>query len=146
MSAKKRKPTSEETLETLVASSRSLFYESVPSFTLLSAHQYWCYNSLMALEDGTFVSCCNDGTAKRWVRDKDTNTIQLLGTYSGHTGSVQLAIEKENNTLITGSQDKTLKVWNTTTCECLSTHPMWSSVWYVEEQKESCLWVVQWNS
>jgi len=71
------------------------------------------------MNDGSLVSLSKE--VKRWSISRDDNHIQLLGTYSGHADTVWDVVEKDDNTLITGSSDLTLKVWNKTSCECLDT-------------------------
>jgi len=45
---------------------------------------------------------------KRWLRAN--SELQLLGTYEGHEADVKCAIEKDNNTLLSGSLDGIIKV------------------------------------
>jgi len=47
--------------------------------------------------------------------------FQLIGTYEGHQAAVYCAMERDSNSILTGSSDYTIKIWNTTTCECLDT-------------------------
>jgi len=48
-----------------------------------------------------------------------TLQLRLLGTFAGHKGDVSGAVKKENNRLITGSLDLTLREWDLNTYECL---------------------------
>ena len=105
-------------------------FEPTPSFTLRNPHDTNVI-ALMELSDGSFFSCSTD--AKRWVRTNDNN-IQLLGTYQGRY--VWCVIEKDDNTLLTGSLDE-LKVWSKTTCECLHTLPMDSAVCRLLKTKDN---------
>jgi len=112
---------------------------STPPLSFKSPHDEWV-NCIVELrsEYGSFVTCSYDCTAKRWTistttgdnnnssNDSNTNyyrrgtSLQHVGTYTGHTGPVWCAVEKDDETLITGSTDMTLKEWNTKTCECLN--------------------------
>ena len=50
-------------------------------------------------------------------------------------------MEKDNNTFLTGSYDMTLKLWNTTTCECLDTLPMGAAVHCLLKTKDKTRFV-----
>jgi len=76
---------------------------------------------LQVLDDDTFVSCSTDAEVKRWRVSEDKNSIELVGTFVGHTLDVLCVVQKGNGTIITGSLDETLKEWNVATCECLNT-------------------------
>jgi len=78
----------------------------------------------LELNDGSFVSGSHDKTVKRWcITNTDSNrrTLQLVGTFVGHHSAVTSVAEIDNNTIVTLSSDKTLKVWNTTNYQCLDT-------------------------
>jgi len=53
--------------------------------------------------------------------NNENNGLELLGTYQGHLLNVLCVMERDSSTLLTGSWDQTLKVWNTATFECLET-------------------------
>jgi len=69
------------------------------------------------------VTCSEDHSVKRWklVYDAKDTTTQLLNTYEGHTYYVTGVVEIDDNTLVTGSYDLTMKFWNKNTAECLKT-------------------------
>jgi len=78
----------------------------------------------------TFLESNNDNDDKDSDSDKDDDSqnnaikgARLLGTYVGHRSTVSCVAElnSNNKTLITGSRDGRLKVWNKETCECLRT-------------------------
>jgi len=100
----------------------TLFIESTPfSFEL---NEF--YNAVIALNDGSFVSYGSDHTPRRWVisttNDNKTVTLELVGTFIGHTALVMCAAEnRDNHTFITSSTDYILKEWDIRTCECLTT-------------------------
>jgi len=52
-----------------------------------------------------------------------------------------IAIEKDDNTFITVSYDKTLNIWNKTSCECLSSLPMSNYVYGLLKTKDSTRFV-----
>jgi len=109
----------------------TLFIDSVPCLSFPSLHQGWV-SALVVLSDGSLVSCSADRTVKRWLIElengkstKSSEVIRLVGTCIGHEDVVMCAVEIDNETIVTGSLDRTLRVWNKTTCECLrsfSTH------------------------
>ena len=115
-------------------------FEPTPSFIVHRPHLSFV-NHLLALNDGSILSCSSDKTAKRWMSCTKTNNLQLLGTYQGHQNYVLCAIEKDDNLLCTASSDETLKVWNTTTCECLDTLQMSGSVHSLLKTKEKTRFV-----
>jgi len=87
----------------------------------------------LVLNDGSIVSCSAD-TARRWFwsstnshgniysdqQDKE-EPVRLVGTFKGHSGHIMNVVESDNETIITSSQDRTLREWNKTTGECLRT-------------------------
>jgi len=80
---------------------------------------------LLELNDSSLVSLSsNDNTFKRWSILRDERLVQLVGTFSGHTDFVWGVVEKDDNTLVSGSSDSTLKVWNKASCECLESIQM----------------------
>jgi len=79
---------------------------------------------------------------QRWLTNRTTDgngELRLLGVYLGHTRAVTGAIEKDENTLVTGSYDETIRVWNKTTCECLYTLPMATQVTCMMKSKDNSL-------
>jgi len=56
-------------------------------------------------------------------------TLQLVCTFSGHTDFIMGVVEKDCNTIVTGSWDGTSKEWNATTGECLKTKLVGSKVY-----------------
>jgi len=94
-------------------------------------HAHSVVDCLVALSDGSFVTCSQTGTeglVKRWTvcyndatstNDNDSsNSFQLAGTFR-HNSAVLCAAEKDRNTIITGSFDGWLREWNVQTGECL---------------------------
>jgi len=106
-----------------------LLFESTPSCIVTRSKNGLCYLvfDLVALRDGSFLSYHADCTVKRWIA-KDNNNLRCHGTYAGHGKTVQTAIEIGNDTIVTGSRDNAIKVWNKTTYECLRTKTMDSPV------------------
>jgi WD40 repeat protein len=53
----------------------------------------------------------------------DITSGQLIRTLTGHTSSILWSVDSFNNgqTLVSGSEDQTIKLWNWSTGECLST-------------------------
>jgi len=60
----------------------TLFVKSTSACNYVSPHLFWV-NALVTLEDGSFVSCSDDHTAKRWLLIDDNagghKTIQHVG-------------------------------------------------------------------
>jgi len=117
----------------------SLVIDTTPFLTFNSPHRSWV-RSLVSLSDGSFVSCSKDQTVRRWMmktkmpsyssnNNKDRIELELVGTFVGHDSYVWCAIEKDRNTLLSGSEDQTLKEWDVTSCQCLNTHEIGSPVW-----------------
>jgi len=105
--------------------------ELTPSWSVVRPHEKWI-RGLVALKDGSFVSCSDDKTAKRWiVIDSPNNrTVELAGTYVGHSDFVMCGAEKVTNvSFVTGSADKCLKEWDTATGRCLKTIRMSHEIW-----------------
>ena len=73
-------------------------------------------NYLLVLADGRLVSGNSDGKISLTNVSND-QTVYL----SGHTKSVFALAALSSETLVSGSNDKTVKVWNTTSSELLST-------------------------
>eukprot|EP01102_Stenamoeba_stenopodia_P013552 TRINITY_DN4415_c0_g1_i2.p1 TRINITY_DN4415_c0_g1~~TRINITY_DN4415_c0_g1_i2.p1 ORF type:complete len:181 (+),score=13.98 TRINITY_DN4415_c0_g1_i2:80-622(+) len=71
-------------------------------------------DAILQLSDGTLVTCENMAI-KRW-----TVNGQLLNTFMGHTDFVTSLMEVDEDTFLSGSYDKTLKLWNKTTGKCLN--------------------------
>jgi len=83
----------------------------------------------LELNDGTIISCSADTTAKRWKIIRDSAEVQCVGRYEGHSKPVFCAVEKgNNNVLVTGSADETLKEWDIASCECIGSHSTQSGV------------------
>jgi len=122
-------------------------FESDPSFTALNPHEGKEVVALVALKDGSFLSCSTDGLVKRWhcsAVNKDDNDeddrLRIVGIYRGHGSTITCAIEKDDDTIITGARDRLLKVWNKTTCECLRTvGPLESEVMSILKYDKSIL-------
>ncbi len=56
---------------------------------------------------------------------------QLIRTLSGHTNGIWYSVDLLNSqTLVSGSLDQTIKLWNWSTGECLSTIKATGSVVY----------------
>jgi WD40 repeat protein len=49
------------------------------------------------------------------------NTCELIRTYTKHTGTIRsIQVDNSQNKLISSSEDKTIKIWNLETGECLN--------------------------
>jgi len=100
----------------------TLYLDSAPAISFLHPHQ-GLVDALVGLDDGSFVSCSSDCTAKRWLIDSDdaadSDGIRLVGNYSGGD-MIACAAEIDNNTFVTaGLFSGGLRVFNKATGECL---------------------------
>lgn len=111
-------------------------FELTPSVSLRNPHKGFV-SSLVELNDGSFLSCPDDYTTKRWLRSHNSDTnLQLLGAYQGNGYYTKCAMEKDDNTFLTGSTDNTIKVWNTDNCKCLKSFRLGSSVYCMTITKD----------
>ena len=62
-----------------------------------------------------------DRTVKLWRRVNPSADYNCVRTFSGHTGSVWSVAVMENQNIVSGSADKTIKIWSQSTGECLHT-------------------------
>jgi len=109
--------------------SPTLYIEPTPSISLGFSYRYRI-SSLLSLSDGSFISCSTE--VRRWLLVDEENdsddfdeadfgdrkALQLIGIFDGWAA---IAVEKDCNTLITGSSNGTLKEWDMTTYQCINT-------------------------
>jgi len=55
--------------------------------------------------------------------NKEDGAVELVGSFVGHADAVISVLQKDDNVLVTGSRDCTLKEWNLTTHKCINTIP-----------------------
>jgi len=63
-------------------------------------------------------------------------TLELIGTFRGHTAVVLDVVETNDNTLITSAFDHTLKEWDIRTCQCLRTIQTKINAWVMVITKD----------
>jgi len=98
-----------------------VFTESIPSSIYIPYPHYILFDSnIIELTDGSLITCGGE-TLKQWVIPSGTSTLELVGLFVGHTNMVHCVLDKDINTLISGSNDRTLKIWSKTTRKCLYT-------------------------
>ena len=51
----------------------------------------------------------------------DSNTGECLKTLIGHTDWINTVCILDNDKIVSGSHDKTIKIWNSNTGECIKT-------------------------
>lgn len=67
-------------------------------------------NALVADREGTVFSASEDGSIKVWVNGKP------IKTFTGHSAAINaLALSKDGKFLVSGSADKTVKLWEVAT-------------------------------
>lgn len=72
----------------------------------------------------------SDNTVTEWKCDNESNVStkwnwRIVRKIEGHTNSV-LCVDVDDNLLVTGSSDSSIKIWDRETCECqhnLTEHP-----------------------
>jgi len=69
----------------------------------------WVLAVAISSDDHTIFSGGRDGTMEVW----DFGSGKLLHTVHGHTGGVRgLCISPGGSRIVSGSEDKTIKIWN----------------------------------
>ncbi|XP_076047621.1 phospholipase A2 activator protein [Oratosquilla oratoria] len=85
-----------------------------------------CIRGLSIMSDKLFLSCSNDATVRLWSIDGP-----CINTYYGHTNFIySLSVFQDTGLFVTGSEDRTLKVWKGGECE-QTIHLPAQSVWSV---------------
>ncbi|XP_066992739.1 phospholipase A-2-activating protein [Anabrus simplex] len=82
--------------------------DSPQPLCVLSGHTNAVCSLSPGVQNGTLLSASWDTTARLWKTDGSTTPIL---TVSGHQAAVWSAIQLASGDIITGSADKTLKVW-----------------------------------
>ena len=85
----------------------------IGDYTIKNAHKSAIYK-VIALPNNRIASCSNDKTIKIWKGNSDT-PIKVL---EGNRNVSSLLYIKERDILISGSNDKTLCLWNMFTYKC----------------------------
>ncbi len=81
------------------------FGELIKNF---NQHENWV-NSIQVIEDANkLISACDKNKIKIW----DLQSGECLKTLNGHSDYVLSVLIYKNNKLISGSEDKTLKIWD----------------------------------
>lgn len=63
----------------------------------------------------------SDGLIKNWCFDKDTNTLKLSSTLSGHSNWVwDAAFSADSSFILTGASDNTARLWDAEAGEMIS--------------------------
>ena len=91
----------------------------IGDYTIKKAHERWIYK-VITLPNNRIASCSNDYTIKIWKSNPpycDT-PIKVLEEHSNNVNSLLYIKEKE--LIISGSEDKTLRLWNMTTYQCVT--------------------------
>ena len=84
-------------------------------------------NHIPILEDELRKAQAEIMTLRKWVRETGPRT------FVGHNGTVQSVCKMSDTTFLSGSNDKTIKLWDITTGKCLKTFEGHSK--YVEPRR-----------
>ena len=135
----------------VLPSSSSSFVSSSYFFLWVLIDCWWCcllLCSLVELNDGSFLSCSYDNTAKRWLRTTTTtnNNTSALVLIKDTKKTFGVRWRKTTTLSSLGHSTKRLKVWNTTTCECLDTLQMSSTSVYclLKTKDKTLVFFVDW--
>ncbi|ANB15806.1 Doa1p [Sugiyamaella lignohabitans] len=94
---------------------------------------------LCRLNSDTFASCSNDTTIKIWSLDSfaSQSAPSALLTLTGHSSFIY-TISSNGKTLLSGGEDRSLRVWDLTSNECIQVITLPStSVWSVAYLNET---------
>lgn len=73
---------------------------------------------LKFLNEDTLISWARDGTLRSW--EIASGSLRLKAEFIGHTGEIR-GLKAPGNTVVSGSYDTHIRVWNYLTGECLQT-------------------------
>ncbi|XP_076236021.1 phospholipase A2 activator protein isoform X2 [Calliopsis andreniformis] len=87
-----------------------------------------CVRDISSLDGTEFLTCANDATVRHW------NALHgvCLGTYCAHNNYIYSVIAKENGSLFTSGEDRTIRVWHNKQIDQTITLPT-QSVWCIAE-------------
>ena len=90
---------------------------------LANAHsdEVLCVTTVPGTDDLISGGSSGDPTVKLWHRANPSVDYKCVRTFSGHTDSVWSVAVMENQNIVSGSWDKTIKIWSQSTGECLHT-------------------------
>ena len=86
------------------------------------------------LENGNLMSCSDDSTIREWSWSKARDNWQINQTLSGHASGVTSLRVLSNGSPISGSRDKSIKIWNKETSQVIQTISVFTSeIWSLLE-------------
>ena len=80
-----------------------------------------CVTTVPGTDDLISGGAHGDPTVKLWRRANPSANYNCVRTFAGHTDSVRSLAVMENQNIVSGSEDKTIKIWSQSTGECLHT-------------------------
>ena len=135
---------------TMTTTSPQLLFEPTPSASFSNPHKEHV-NALVELNDGSFVSCSFDNTAKRWVwTTTTTTTFSLLALTKDTNSPFCVRWKKTTTPFLTGDSNdrhsKSLEHYHLRV-SCHSSDGLFGLSSVENERQDSfCLWVGSWNS
>jgi len=96
-----------------------------PSFYLETEENlYQAKSKLIILNNSVIVAGLSNGEIVIWKKLKNKSTLQLVAYLAGHSSEVYALTVLKNNSLVSCSGDKTMKIWNQispSSFECVNT-------------------------
>ena len=91
----------------------------IGDYTIKNAHDSYILK-VITLPNNRIASCSQDKTIKIWKSNPPYSDIPIK-VLKGHSNSVySLLYIKERDVMISGSDDKTLRLWNMSTYQCIT--------------------------
>jgi len=121
------------------AKPKTLYIKYRPTtFIIPAPHHKVSVNEILELMDGSLVTPF-ETDIMQWMMPSDgqyPKRLQPVGTFLGHTQVIRCMLEKDNETLVSGSHDMTLRVWNKATYQSICTVSVGSEVHCLTKTKQ----------
>ena len=91
----------------------------IGNYTIKNAHENWICK-VITLPSNRIASASYDKTIKVWKSNKPYNDIPIK-VLRGHSKFIYCLLSiKERDLMISGSWDRTLRLWNMSTYQCIT--------------------------